>query len=237
MKSDFEVAQDVIARGNARLAQKKKRTKAVLCCACIGAAAMLCAAFIAANSRAPQREAAPTASDSAVTLPAEDATTGLSAQTEITGRDGENVAMLPMLPDTDGPELKMLTLIRTPETPYTGKYYPPDRGQHVVTYPLRDAIRAHEGEEDVSYYLRLEALSVFSDTTTPQQQEAFYLQESERMRDDRVVFSVETFRDADGAERVTFSAVLYDPSFLDDFPDNPDCAYFISLYDEESCIK
>lgn len=225
VKTYLEVTQDVVKEGNARIAKKKKRIKTILCFA----ASVVITGAVAAVFSVNRQPKPPINTD----LSVQDATSATDAQTTQANKDA---AMLPVLTDTqDGTTLHLRTLIRAPETQTVEKYKAPVAGQHIVTYPLQDVIRTHAGE-DVTYCIRFHVLMDYSQMTA-NELEAFYQKESERMRDDRVGMTVEVFTDADGKKQVTFCALMWDPSFLDDFPDNPDYGYIISLYDEESCIK
>ena len=214
--------------GNARVEKKKKRIQMILCCAAAIVLTGAVAAVLAAH-RQPKPLAEATSTVESVTDTTDTQTT----------QPHNSAAMLPMLTDLqEDTTVHLRPLIRAPESQSVEKYMAPRPGQHIVTYPLGDAIRAHAGE-DVTYYIRFQAILEASshETMTAKELEAFYRKESERMSDDRVGMTVEVFTDADGKAQVTFSALMWDPSFLDDFPDNPDCGYFISLYDEESCVK
>ena len=224
MKSYFEIAQEVVKEGNARLTKKKKRRQTMLFCMAVIVLTGAVAAVLDAH-RQPKPLAEATSTVESVTDTTDTQTT----------QPHNSAAMLPMLTDPqEDTTVHLRPLIRAPESQSVEKYMAPRPGQHIVTYPLGDAIRAHAGE-DVTYYIRFQAIS--HETMTAKELEAFYRKESERMSDDRVGMTVEVFTDADGKAQVTFSALMWDPSFLDDFPDNPDCGYFISLYDEESCVK
>jgi len=223
VKSYLEVTQNVMKEGNARVEKKKKRIQMILCCAAAIVLTGAVAAVLAAH-RQPKPLAEATSTVESVTDTTDTQTT----------QPHNSAAMLPMLTDPqEDTTVHLRPLIRAPESQSVEKYMAPRPGQHIVTYPLGDAIRAHAGE-DVTYYIRFQAIH---ETMTAKELEAFYRKESERMSDDRVGMTVEVFTDADGKAQVTFSALMWDPSFLDDFPDNPNCGYFISLYDEESCVK
>lgn len=116
-------------------------------------------------------------------------------------------------------------------------------GDHTISKALGDAIAAY-GNDNVTYRLRLTAYYEPLADMTPDAQRAFYLAEADRFRQavddlsDKAVFVVESFKDDNtGEEIVTFGAHLYDPSFLDSFPDSPDFGYLIELFGEKSCVK
>ena len=116
-------------------------------------------------------------------------------------------------------------------------------GDHIISKALGDAINAY-GNDNVTYRLRLTAYYEPLSKMTPDEQRAFYLAEADRFAaadenlPDKAVFVVESFKDDNtGEETVTFSAQVYDPAFLDSFPDHPDFGYLIELFGEKSSVK
>ncbi len=111
-------------------------------------------------------------------------------------------------------------------------------GTYTVS-PALAAACAEYGSDNVTYRLRITVVKDGLDRMTPEEQRAFYLAESDRMRDwNKLNFTVETFEDHNtGEEVVTFGALMYDPTFLESFPARADCWYLIELYNEASEIE
>ena len=160
-----------------------------------------------------------------------------------------DLAFTPNIPYRENPNEPLTAqtlpyLIRGEETVAADpiKYPCPEPGRHTITLPLSQAVAANAGNENAYYFLRFEVMNDALSAMTPQEQEAFYLAEADRMKaagaGDKIDFSVETFEDKNTGETVvTFAGLLRDPSFLDAFPDNPDYGYFIALHDENACVK
>ena len=148
-----------------------------------------------------------------------------------------NVAHGPFQREGD-PPIQYRTLVESYGDMQPVKYPWIGPGDHTISKALGDAIAAY-GNDNVTYRLRLTAYYEPLGGMTPDEQRAFYQAEADRFGlSDKVVFVIESFKDDHtGEEVVTFSAHLYDPSFLDSFPDNPDFGYLIELFGEPSCVK
>ena len=136
------------------------------------------------------------------------------------------------------PPIQYRTLVESYGEAKSVKYPWIGPGDHLISKALGDAITEY-GNNNVTYRLRLTVCYEPLSKMTPDEQRAFYQAEADRFGlSDKVVFIIESFKDDHtGEEAVTFSAHLYDPSFLDTFPDNPDFGYLIELFGEESCVK
>ncbi len=138
----------------------------------------------------------------------------------------------------DDPPIQYRTLVESYGDMEPVKYRWIGPGDHVISKALSEAISEYS-DDNVTYRLRLTAYYEPLGRMSPDEQRAFYQAEADRFGlSDKVVFVIESFKDDNtGEEVVTFSAHLYDPSFLDSFPDNPDFGYLIELFGEPSCVK
>lgn len=210
------------------------------------------AAAVVETQTAQSQASVPAKESASKTEPAAEETGARQEQTaESNGAVNRPIdpAFTPAMPYRENPDGPLAAqtlpyLIRGEETVAADpvKYPCPEPGRHVVTLPLSQALAAHAGDENAYYFLRFEVMNDALSAMTPQEQQAFYLAEADRMKaagaGDRIDFSVETFEDKNtGETTVTFAGLLRDPSFLDSFPDHPDYGYFIALHDENACVK
>ena len=238
MKTYTEIANAVFEKGNAQLEAIKHCRRSIRSGLTVGAVALIAVGAIIGASRLwlPKRSGEITdVSNTAVAAvqPTDDPMQASSAQ----GTDEVNGVMQPFgEPITQN---EPLPLIRDFPDSSNGKYKCPRPGQHIVTYPLQEAVGAHV-DEDVVYYIRFEVMNDALGTMTTTQQQAFYQAEIDRMLAagvEGVDFGVSTEIDADGTQKVVLFGLMHDPSFLDNFPDSEEYGYFIALYDEVSHYK
>ena len=133
----------------------------------------------------------------------------------------------------------MPTLIRSFPGYEPVKYYAP-KGSYVLSPALSAAIEKYGGDPMVHYYLRISVIDYSGrELTTPDEWEAFYLREIERMRTPEMngEFSVSRSKIRDATTAVELALYLRDPAFLNNFPASPDCGYIIELFDEQSAVK
>ncbi len=131
------------------------------------------------------------------------------------------------------PPIQYRTLVETYGDAAPEEYGWIGPGEHVISKALAGAI-AEYGADNVTYRLRLTVYYEPLGKMTPDEQRAFYQAEADRFGlSDKAIFVIESFKnDRTGEETVTFSAHLYDPSFLEEFPDNPGFGYLIELFGE-----
>lgn len=149
----------------------------------------------------------------------------------------QNVGNGPMQREGD-PPIQYRTLVESYGEAKSVKYPWIGPGDHLISKALGDAITEY-GNNNVTYRLRLTVCYEPLSKMTPDEQRAFYQAEADRFGlSDKVVFIIESFKDDHtGEEVVTFSAHLYDPSFLEEFPDNSNFGYLIELFGEDGHIK
>lgn len=237
MKSYTEIADAVFEKGNAQLQQVKRRRKSIRRGVAVGALALIAVGAVTASRLwLPQQKDEPAlTADAAANEPQQ--SEGITQSSAAESTDAVNGVMQPFgEPITQN---EPLPLIRDFPDSSNGKYKCPRPGQHIVTYPLQEAVGAHV-DEDVVYYIRFEVMNDALGTMTTTQQQAFYQAEIDRMLAacvEGVDFGVSTEIDADGTQKVVLFGLMHDPSFLDNFPDSEEYGYFIALYDEVSHYK
>lgn len=237
MKSYIEIADAVFEKGRMQLEKASRRRKLFRRCVTAAAFVLIAVGAIATSGQWLLKQSGETVDSVSTSFTAAQPTAPTVQPSGSQNDDVVNGVMQPFgEPITYDEPLK---LIRDFPDATDGKYMCPRPGQHIVTIPLQDAVRAH-ADEDVVYYIRFQVINDALETMTVKQQQAFFQSEIDRMLAagvEGVDFGITTESDADGTQRVNFFALMHDPSFLNNFPDSEQYGYFIALYDETSHVK